>query len=276
MKKFSFSVATLVVAMFVGVACTDGHDDTISKTEVVDFEEATLGSLTLEGFNPATYERVMAGKDRATLCSDVGKELYGCQLFDDILYSENGANFGAFYSDFKELWGGVFDTVYGFTISSNNDLTIATVHNQYSVYSTNNVNKFAVAYEVTWWSADYQKRYGTYDMPTIEFDAPVKPESVKVANTTYVTLQIVQNDPNMSFAMKAVGYLRGDVVAEVPIILATNSKIVTEWKTVSLKGLGKVDKICFTVDWSRTSSEVKAPAEWCPFGLCIDDLKFAK
>ncbi len=277
MKKLSFSVALLVVAMFVGVSCADNPDNTDLKTTVVDFEEAVLGELTLDGYNPTTYEDVLAGKSQAATCIDPQNQLNGSLLFDDVLYSENGANFGSFFSDFSTLWGGTFDAVYGFALSSNNNLEVATVHNQYSVYSpTNGDNKFAVAYDVTWWSPTYQPRYGVYDVPTVVFDRAVKPMSVKVANTTYVCLQAMKNDPNVRFAMKAVGYLAGEVVAEVPIVLASNGKVITDWKAVSLRKLGRVDKICFTVDWSRTSSDVVAPEMWCPFGLCMDDLKFEK
>ena len=276
MKKLIVVQLAAVVAMMVGVSCQPLPPKVV-KPIVVDFEEATLGKLTLDGYNPTTYEDVLAGKAMATLCTDSANKLNGSQLFDGILYSENGANFGSFFSDFLTLWGGTFDTVYAFVISSNNELTVATVHNQYSVYSaTNGDNKFAVAYDGTWWSPTYQNRYGVYDLPTIEFDAPVEPVSVKVANTTYAYLQIMQNDPNVCFAMKAVGYLDNDQIAEVPIILAANGNVVTDWKSVSLEGLGKVNKICFTVDWSRTSSKVKAPEEWCPFSFCIDDLRLKK
>lgn len=263
--------------MLVGVACENGGGTEIENPNAVrvDFEEAVLGTFTLEGYNPTTYENVLAGKAQATLCGDSQNQLNGCMLFDDILYSENGANFGSFFSDFSALWGGTFDTTYAFAISSNHNLTVATVHNQYSVYSaTNGDNKFAVAYDGTWWSPTYQNRYGEYDLPTIEFDDVVKPLSVKVANTTYAYLQIMQNDPNVDFAIKAMGYLDGAQVSDISMSLADSGEVIDNWKSVSLSGLGKVDKICFTVDWAQTSSEVKAPEEWCPFSFCIDDLKF--
>lgn len=274
MKKLIVVQLAAVVAMMFGVSCQPLPPEVV-KPIVVNFEEATLGELTLDGYNPTTYEDVLAGKAMATLCSDSANKLNGSQLFDGILYSENGANFGSFFSDFLTLWGGVFDTVYAFVVSSNNNLEVDTVHNQYSVYSaTNAKNKFAVAYDITWWSPTYQERYGVYDQSTIEFDEPVQPMSAKVANTTYVYLQIQKNDPNVYFAMKAVGYLDGVQCSEVPIVLAANGTVVSDWKSVSLTELGVVDKICFTVDWERTSSKIKSPEAWCPFGFCIDDFAF--
>ena len=258
-------------------SCFNSPPPQVEKSIVVDFEEALLGTLTLDGYNPATYENVLAGKDQAVICTDVENKMNGSLLFDDILYSENGVNFGSFFSDFSTLWGGTFDTVYAFVISTNNEMTVATVHNQYSVYSaTNGNNKFAVAYDGTWWSPTYQNRHGIYDLPTIEFDDPVEPVSTKVANTTYAYLQIMQNDPKVHFAMKAVGYLDGEQTTEVPIILASNGNVVSDWKSVNLEGLGKVDKICFTVDWERTYSAVNAPEGWCPFSFCIDDFRFKR
>ncbi len=277
MKKFNFCAFVVCAMMFVGIACENGGEGEGETPNVttVDFEEAVLGSLTLDGYNPATYNNVLAGKAQASLCNDAENQLNGCLLFDDVLYSENGANFGSFFSDFSALWGGTFDTTYAFVISSNNNLEVGTVHNQYSVYSaTNGNNKFAVAYDGTWWSPTYQNRYGEYDLPTIEFDSAVKPLTIKVANTTYAYLQIMQNDPNVRFAIKAMGYLDGAQVSEMGFMLANCGDIVTDWESVNLIRLGTVDKICFTVDWAHTSSEVKAPEEWCPFSFCIDDLKF--
>ena len=103
---------------------------------------------------------------------------------------------------------------------------------------------------------------------------PSQPLSAKIANATYVYQQIMQNDPNLCFAMKAVGYLGGDQVSEMSFYLANRGNIVTNWKSISLESLGTVDKICFTVDWARTSSEVKAPESWCPFGFCLDNFTF--
>lgn len=265
---------TALISAVVLASCQDLPPEVIAPI-VVDFEEAELGELTLEGYNPTTYNNVLAGKAEASLCSDESSQLKGCMLFDDILYTEHNAGFGSFYSDFKELWGGVYDTVYAFVISSNNELTVATVHNQFSVYSaTNGDNKFAVGYDATWFTPEWQNRYGVYDLPTVEFDEPVEPVSVKVANTTYVYQQIMQNDPKANFAIKAVGYLDGAEVSVRSFYLANQGNVVADWKAISLESLGKVDKICFTVDWSCTSSDVKSPEMWCPFGLCIDDLKY--
>lgn len=274
MKKLIVVQLAAAVAMMLCVSCQDLPPEGATPI-VVDFEEAELGQLTLEGYNPTTYENVLSGKEQAVLCTDSENQLNGCMLFDDILYSESGANFGSFYSDFKELWGGVFETVYAFVISSNNNLEVATVHNQYSVYSaTNGDNKFAVAYDPTWFTPEWQSRYGIYDLSTIEFDEAVKPLSVKVANSTYNYLQIMQNDPNAHLAIKAMGYLDGVQVSEQSFYLANDGRIVSDWKSVSLAGLGTVDKICFTVDWNHTSSKVQSPEMWCPFGFCIDDLRF--
>ena len=267
--------ALAAVVALVSVSCLNSPPYDVTKSKVVDFEEAELGSLTLDGYNPATYEDVLAGKAQASLCSDESNHLVGCMLFDDILYSESGANIGSFYSDFKELWGGTFDTTYAFVISSNNELTVDTVHNQYSVYSaTNGDNKFAIANDAIWFSPTYQDRHGVYDLPTIEFDKPAKPISVKIANATYTYLQILKNDPKVNYAVKAMSYLDGEQVSELSFYLAHNGNIVTDWKSISLTALGTVDKICFTTDWQHTSSEVKAPEMWCPFSFCIDDLTF--
>lgn len=274
MKIQSLWIWTAVILAFVSVSCQPLPPEVETST-VVDFEEAVLGELTLEGYNPTTYKNVLAGKAHATLCTDAANQLNGCLYFDDILYSERGVNFGSFYSDFKELWGGVFETVYAFVISSNHNLEVPTVHNQYSVYSTTNgKNKFAIAYDSTWFAPDWQNRYGLYDLPTITFDEPSQPVSAKIANSTYVYQQIMLNDPNLCFAMKAVGYLGDELVSEMSFDLANRGNIVTNWKSISLESLGTVDKICFTVDWSRTSSEVKPPESWCPFGFCLDDFTF--
>ena len=266
---------TVVISVGVCTSCQDNPPQDIQTAYTVDFEEAELGTLTLDGYNPMTYTNVLAGKAQASLCSDASNHLVGCMLFDDIIYSEQGANFGSFYSDFKELWDGTYDTTYAFVISANNELTVDTVHNQYSVYSaTNGDNKFAIANDAIWFSPTYQDRHGVYDLPTIEFDKPAKPVSVKIANATYTYLQIKKNDPKVNLAVKAMGYLDGEQVSEMSFYLANNGNIVSNWKSISLEKLGTVDKICFTTDWQRTSSEVKAPEMWCPFSFCIDDLKF--
>ncbi len=279
MKRLQIKIVTFVAVVMSAVACTEGDGDGQKESwnVVVDFEEAVLGELTLDGYNPTVYQNVLAGKAQATLCTNADNQLVGCMLFDDILYSEQGVHIGSFFSDFKELWGGTFDTTYAFVISANNNMEVATVHNQYSVYSaTNDNNKFAVAYDGTWWSPTYQNRYGTYDLPTVEFDSAVTPVSVDVANTTYTYLQIRENDPNVCFAIKAVGYLDGEEGSSLSIPLAENGRVISDWTTVALTALGRVDKICFTVDWSATSSAVKAPEEWCPFSFCVDNLKIKR
>lgn len=277
MRKTNFSVWALAAATLLCVACEKDDIDTLSDVVTIDFEEAVLGKLTLAGYNPASYENVLTGKHLAALCDDASHQLNGCMLFDEVLYRENGAGFGSFFSDFSMVWGGVFETTYAFSISSNSNMEVGTVHNQYSVYSTTNgANKFAIGYDGNWYSPTFQQRYGNYDKPTIVFEEEVEPVSVSVANSTYTYLQIMQNDPKCCYAVKALGYRGGEQVSELSITLADKGTIVKNWSTVSLQGLGSVDKIVFTVDWAKTSSEVQSPEMWCPFTFCIDNLKVEK
>lgn len=241
----------------------------------VDFEEAELGDVTLEGYNPTTYHNVLTGKPLAEKCVDEDNVyLVDCMVYDGLLYAENGVSFGSFYSDFEALWGGVYDTCYGFVMSSNNDIEEGTVANQYSVYSaTNGANKFAVAYDGSWWSPTYQRLYGTYDLATFVLEKSGTVRSADFANTTYTYKTIMATDPNVNYAIKATGYLNGSETATLSVALAKNGTLLTDWTEVDMSGLGVVDKVTFTVDWDNTSSAVKSPEQWLPFYWCIDNVK---
>ena len=151
-----FKLLAFAFVAIISVACSTDDNDGIEpggngsdKSVVIDFEEAELGDVTLDGYNPTTYHNVLTGKPLAEKCVDEDNVyLVDCMVYDGLLYAENGVSFGSFYSDFEALWGGVYDTCYGFVMSSNNDIEEGTVANQYSVYSaTNGANKFAVAYD---------------------------------------------------------------------------------------------------------------------------------
>ena len=276
MNKFRLLAFVLLASGVVACSKEENTNPTVDPepATVVDFEEAELGDITMDGYNPTTYHNVLTGKPQAELCVDEDNAyLVDCMVYDGLLYTENGVSFGSFYSDFKELWGGIYDTCYGFVFSSNHDVEDGTVANQYSVYSaTNGDNKFAVAYDGSWWSPTYQQLYGAYDLSTFVLEKSATVRSAKFALTTYTYKTIMATDPNVNYAIKATGYINGTETATLSIVLAENGAVLTDWTEVDLSALGEVDKVTFTIDWSNTSSAVKGPETWLPFYWCMDDV----
>ena len=81
MKIQSLWIWTAVILAFVSVSCQPLPPE-VEKLTVVDFEEAVLGELTLEGYNPTTYKNVLAGKAHAMLCTDAAESKYGFIVFN--------------------------------------------------------------------------------------------------------------------------------------------------------------------------------------------------
>lgn len=235
-KLFLLAFAALAFA-----ACTDDDNTpTPPQAETITFSEAELGS---DGY--------LWGK---TLATDID----GSLEFDGVIYKEGIASFLSYFSDF----GGVWDTWCKFAISSCHDKTTLGTDNQFSVYTTADdaQNKFAVAYDMKGMGPGY-----TYN-PVIEFSAAVTPVSLRVANNTWTYLYLTGTKYS-DFSVSIIGFDGETETATIEVPLASDNKVVADWKTVGLDKLGTVTKIVFSVE----CNDVMAPTYFC-----IDDFVYTE
>jgi hypothetical protein len=175
-------------------------------------------------------------------------------------------------SSFKNEYNSSWGSWSGFSFSNTTDITTPGYPNQYSAYLSGGgvaSNKYAVAYV-----------YGTD--ATISFDKEVNLKSIKVTNSTYAYLSMLNGDQVgkkfvngdwFKLTIKAYDNLDAEI-GEVDFYLADyrngTSKIVNVWENVDLKLLKDVSKVTFFLtstdngDWGMNT----------PAYFSMDDLVF--
>lgn len=253
----------LALAAFAFAACSDEnyYECDCPDSYTVDFEAAVLGD---DGY--------IWGKSQAvTLTEDDSEALYfgsGSKYFFAPVYTEGVAAFQSLYTDYLGLYGSAFDTWNGFVISNHTDMTTSGFVNDKSVYAQSGASeseKFAIAYYGKWTG-------NPYGMPTIHFVGSVKPESVAIANTTYLYLYFKSAENPAAVAdVTAVitGYNNGVQTGKVEVKLsdATSGTVKSGWENVDLTALGSVTSMTFVV---ATDDAM------CPMYMAIDDLVYSK
>ncbi len=265
MKKLFF----LAFAAFAVVACSDDNYYELETTKVVGFESAVLDE---SGFIWGKPYAVLLDEDAEDSCCNLNVITNfgsGSLYFYDAIYFESDARFLSLYTDYKGLYGGAYDTWNGFVVSNRTDRETAGNTNDTSVYAEGGADgskQFAVAYYGAW----TRKPWG---VPTIEFATAVAPQSVAVANTTYLYLYFKDTTDIPAAApadVKAVftGYNGHVPTGEVKVVLAGADGTVKEgWETVDLTALGTVTSIACTVETEDTM---------CPYYFAIDNLTYIK
>lgn len=232
-----------------------------SGSYTVDFEAAVLGD---DGY--------IWGKPLSvTLTEDDSEALFfgsGSKYFFAPIYTEGDAAFQSLYTDYLGLYGSAFDTWNGFVISNQTDMETSGFVNDKSVYAQSGANEsenFAVAYYGKWTG-------NPYGMPTIHFVGSVKPESVAIANTTYLYLYFKAAEYSAAVTdVTAVitGYNNGIEAGKVEVKLAdaATETVKSGWENVDLTTLGLVTSMTFVV---ATDDAM------CPMYMAIDDLVYSK
>lgn len=210
------------------------------QLETISFSEVELGA---GGY--------LWGK---TLATDVD----GSLEFEGVIYKEGTASFLSYFSDF----GGVWDTWCKFAMSACHDKTTFGTDNQFSVYTTadDGQNKFAVAYDMKGMGPGY-----TFN-PAIEFSTVITPVSLRIANNTWTYLYLTDTKYS-DFSVAIIGFNGETETGTIEVPLASDNKVVADWKTVGLDKLGAVTKIVFSVE----CDDVMAPTYFC-----IDDFAYTE
>lgn len=222
-------------------ACSD--DDkmpTPPQLETISFSEVELGA---GGY--------LWGK---TLATDVD----GSLEFEGVIYKEGTASFLSYFSDS----GGVWDTWCKFAMSACHDKTTFGTDNQFSVYTTadDGLNKFAVAYDMKGMGPGYSFS------PAIEFSTVITPVSLRIANNTWTYLYLTDTKYS-DFSVAIIGFNGETETGTIEVPLASDNKVVADWKNVGLDKLGAVTKIVFSVE----CDDVMAPTYFC-----IDDFAYTE
>lgn len=248
-------------AAFALAACSDDiYYSTVQPSSyTVDFESAVLGD---EGY--------LWGKPQSkVLTEDDADSQYfgeGSAYFFGPIYMQGNAAIHTLYTDYLGLYGSAYDTWNGFVISNHTDMKTLGPSNQMSVYAPSGADdskQFAVAYYGAWTGDPF----GT---PAIHFTEAVEPQTIAVANTTYLYLYF-QDDRAAIVDVKGVitGYNSGIKTGSVEVVLADakSGKVQSGWENVDLSSLGMVTKLTFTV---LTTDSM------CPLYFAIDNLVYTK
>lgn len=170
----------------------------------------------------------------------------------------------------------------GFAYSQKSDVTTADFSNQFSVFDAGNgLNKFALFYP----PYDHE----TYASFPSGIEYLVK--SISVCNSTYAALTMKNGDGSFSkkfggpsgndkdwFKLTIIGFnAAGDSTNAVNFLLAdyrsdnnANDVIISEWTSVDLSPLGKINKLTF-----RFSSTDNSPLGMNnPAYVCLDNVKY--
>lgn len=243
----------LAFAAFAFAACSDETYNyfELPSSYTVDFEAAVLGD---DGY--------IWGKSQATEQDDVdytGKPIKS-NIFFGPAYAEKDAQIYTYYTDY----GHTYDTWNGFVISNHTDRTTEGFANDKSVYADSGANgssQFAVAYYSAWTP-------GGMGIPQIKFPSAVVPQSIAIANTTYLYLYL-QNGSIVDVTAEITGYNCGVETGKVTVDLANKAAgtIKSGWEEVDLSSLGSVTSLSFAV----LSADVM-----CPSYLAIDELVYSK
>jgi len=262
-KLFFFACATVAL-----VACED-NNYYLETTKTIDFENAVLGE---DGFIWGKPYAVLLDEDADDACCNldaINSFGSGSLFFYDAIYSESDARFLSLFTDYKGLYGMAMDSWNGFVVSNCTDRETAGYTNDKSVYAeggADGAKQFAIAYHGAWTRPPY-------GVPTIEFATAVAPQSVAVANTTYLYLYFkgTTDVPAATPAdVKAIftGYNGKVKTGEVKVGLAGADGTVKEgWETVDLTALGTVTSIACTVETTDAM---------CPYYFAIDNLTYIK
>lgn len=250
MKKLCYLSAVAIFAAFTFAGCSNKTKEQPEPSAVIDFEGAILLSET--GGDPYTFSNILWGKEKAT-----------DNIFDDIIYSENGADFGHYYefTSFGDFWS-------GFALSSNSDKTDLGMDysNQFCVHASGS-SKFALGYDGTWGDMN-----NDYDIPKIIFEKPCTVLSARIANSTK-SYHYCKNNPegvkDLYFNLVVNGYKGTSQTNSLTIPLASEGKVLEEWKEFDFSSLGEIDRIEFAFD----SNDKNDYGLRVPKYFCIDDIK---
>ncbi|WP_295938024.1 DUF4465 domain-containing protein [uncultured Alistipes sp.] len=253
MKKLNRIFGVLLFAAAFTACSDDNYYYEVPDSYRVDFEAAVLGADGYIWGEPFATEQ----DDEDWMGNPIRSD-----LFYGSIYAQGDAHVYTYFSDS----GHTYDTWNGFVISNHTDMTTAGYTNDKSVYATGGADgskQFAVAYYGAW----TREHYG---IPVINFTGAVKPESVAVANTTYLYLYF-QNDADAVVDVKAVitGYNSGVKTGTVEVKLAdaVAGKVKSGWENVDLSALGTVTELTFTMSTAD---------DMCPLYLAIDNLVYSK
>lgn len=233
MKRTFLTVFAVAAAAVAFVGCS--KEDEGVKLAQLDFESATFNA---EGY---LWGKPLATEQETT---DWNGDPITAKLFSGTLYTEEQAAVKGYFNDY----GGLYDTWYGFVVSSLTDRTTEGYTNDKSVYAeggAGNSKNFAVAYVDTYDSA---KGAG---IPTIEFDRAVKPLSVELANTTYLYLYFLGSYPATVTDVRVIvtGWNNGTQTGTVEALMADGAAATVKsgWELVDLTALGSVTSLTFTL-----------------------------
>ena len=247
MKKVK-SLLFIILTACLLTGCNSGKPEA-PQTVVIDFENVRLETVS------GGYPNILWGKEKA-------EDVNGTPVFDGILYSPEGAEFGSYYTvtAYGDYWS-------GFAFTSTADKTGKEGYSgQFSAYA-DSASKFAVGYDGRW-----EETSNRFDYPFITFDKPGTILSARFANSNYVYSECKTGKEKVDdfyFTLTLEGYNGTAKKGTVEIPLAKNGEILGQWEEFDLTGLGKIDKVLFSFDSNYTN----------PYGIlipkyfCIDDIK---
>lgn len=279
MKTYGLTAAAVAAALLMQGCSADGDNkDHVTcppadtRTVVLDFEDAPLGTAEYEGFTPALYDNVLEGKSLASLCSDEGSLFFNTMFYEGVLYGRDGVNICTMYNDGEWMGYGLYDSWSGFAVSSNCDVDDESYTNQFSIWDTaNGSNKFAVGYDAP--GTGMHPEGVTYDTPAILLDTPGVVQSIDFMNTTYAAGTIASVDADAVYVLKVTGYLGSRKTGTVYVTLAEGGSIAGKWFTADTGSLGTVDMVTIQGDMDKCASAVQKPDQWMPLFFCIDNIK---
>lgn len=244
------------------------------KSLYLDSEPARV---TISGI-PAPEEPVLIGFEGAELGTEGyiwGKEMATEQ--DDVDYQGNPTRSNIYYGSLwteaeAQVWtyfsdsGHQYDTWNGFVVSNHHDMDTEGYLNDKSVYAEGGAQgskQFAMAFHGAWTPAPK-------GVPVIKFTKPVTPQTVEIANSTYVYLYFkndVATAVKPDFTAVITGYNGTTKTQAVSVPLVSGETLKAGWESVNLSSLGEVTSLEFTV----TCADERAP-----YYFCVDNLKYLK
>lgn len=275
MKRFFLIFSLAVVAALASASCSEKEDDPTPepKYDVVSFESSEglvdpiggtveLGEAVLAGsLSGGTFQHLYWTKSFGGYESFLQNGVFNGQLIGT---SDRSAWLGSYYStsSYGDYWGGfVLSGTFGTSASA------FEYANQFSVWAdtgANGTSVCAVAYVDTY--------TGGYAVPTLELSqartvgycylAP------SVMTATYTPLAVAKDE--FWYKVIVTGYLGGEKTDAVECRLVNAGTTKAGWTKVDLSGLGKIDKLVFTVD-SNDSGQYGVNA---PTYFALDEIGF--
>lgn len=187
-------------------------------------------------------------------------------------------------------WGGGMTSWDGFAYSNRYDDSTQQFGNMYSCYAGHNAQGIhALTYmNIDWMTNEIIPNY-------IRFTGQWRPVSIKVTNTTYTALTMLNgdafskkfggtsgDDPDW-FKLSIVGYSNGAASDTVNFYLAdyrfsdnNDDYIIKEWTSIDLSPIGVADSVAFFLSSSDNGVYgMNTPALFCFDDLVIDDVSSA-